>query len=117
MEEERKQAKTQPGSEEKPKQLLFSEDEISAIFEPNLVKAMFTTKDKKEKEKDQEAAKGYRNTEVPKAKESAEENKIARSRRERMLMELEEKRQEYDFKLIKRKFKEPQKDNVYMEPE
>jgi hypothetical protein len=63
-----------------------------------------STKEKKEKVRDEDAAKAYRNTEVPRAKEGAEENKIARSRRERMLMELEEKRQEYDFKLIKRKF-------------
>ena len=37
--------------EEKPKQLLFSQDEISAIFDPTLVKAMFTNKAKKENEK------------------------------------------------------------------
>jgi hypothetical protein len=32
-------------------------------------------------------------------------------------MEMEERRQEYDFKLIKRKFKQPTNDKVYMEPE
>ena len=103
--------------EEKPKQLLFSEEEISAIFDPTLVKAMFTSKAKKDKEKEAKDEKAYRNTEVPKAKEAAEEVKVERSRRERMRMEMEEKRQEYDFKLIKRKFAQPDSDKVYLESE
>ena len=31
-------------AEEKPKQLLFSQDEMAAIFDPTLIKAMFTSK-------------------------------------------------------------------------
>jgi hypothetical protein len=34
-----------------------------------------------------------------------------------MMMELEEKKQEYDFKLIKRKFSQPDKDKAYLEAE
>lgn len=84
---------------------MFSEEEISAIFDATLVKEMFNLKVKRDKQKEKEEEKAYRNTQVPKGKEGIDENKVDKSRKERMLMEIEEKRQEYDFKLIKRKFK------------
>jgi hypothetical protein len=90
---------------------------MAAIFDPTLVKAMFTSKAKKDQAKEDQDVRAFRNTEVPKGKEGAEEVRVERSRRERMRMEMEERRQEYDFKLIKRKFKQPTNDKVYMEPE
>jgi len=90
---------------------------MAAIFDPTLVKAMFTSKANKDQAKEDQDVRAFRNTEVPKGKEGAEEVRVERSRRERMRMEMEERRQEYDFKLIKRKFKQPTNDKVYMEPE
>jgi hypothetical protein len=65
---------------------------MAAIFEPNLIKAMFTSKAKKDQAKEDQDVRAFRNTEVPKGKEGAEEVRVERSRRERMRMEMEERR-------------------------
>ncbi len=58
----------------------------------------------------------YRNTEV--SSSSLKEDPIKRAtKRERMKLEVEQKREEYDFKYIKRKFDyTTETDKVYVEP-
>jgi hypothetical protein len=58
----------------------------------------------------------YRNTEV--SSNSLKEDPIKRAtKRERMKLEVEQKREEYDFKYIKRKFDyTAETDKVYVEP-
>ena len=85
------------------------------MFDPKMVDQLFQAKQDKEKLKEEVKVKSYRNTEVSSGNKEDPIKKA--TKRERLKLEVEQKREEYDFKYIKRTFDyTADTDNVYLEP-
>lgn len=85
------------------------------MFDPKMIDQLFQAKQDKEKVKEESKVRSYRNTEVQGG--NKEDPMKRATKRERMKLEVEQKREEYDFKYIKRKFDyTANADNVYLEP-
>ena len=74
---------------------------------------MLGDKKQKDTQKEEEQKESYRNTEVPKPKDT-KRAKDQESKKELLRMKLDENKDFYDFKYIKRELNKPEQDKIYL---